>query len=295
MPLILLVVIGFILSRVLHVKNHDIGKLILYVLSPAITFKGFIEADLHENSIAMLPVVVFVLCCVISVIAHAIAKLLWQDGLERIAAFCAATGNTGFFGIPACTALIGQEALPIAVLVSFGITAYEISLGYYLVACTEETPRRAFIQMIRYPGLHAAYLGVFFNFLDISIPKFLFETVSLLAAGYTTLGMMIIGIGLAGLKTIKINVSFIAFTSIMKFAIWPIISIGFVKLDQYFWHIFETLEHKVLLIESLVPMAAVTIVHAYLRNIHPEQTAATIAISTFFSLIWLPIVLTWVV
>ena len=45
-----------------------------------------------------------------------------------------------------------------------------------------------------------------------------------------------------------------------------------------------------MLIESLTPMAAVTVVHATLRNIHPDRAAIAVALSTLFALVWLPVV-----
>ena len=51
--------------------------------------------------------------------------------------------------------------------------------------------------------------------------------------------------------------------------------------------------HGVLIIQSLVPMAAMTAVHASVQQMHPEKASLAVAISTLFALVWLPLGL-WV-
>lgn len=289
-PLYLLVAIGFALGRFLHVKSAEIGKLALFVLSPAVVFKGFYNARL-EGAMLALPFAVMALACVAALLAQPLAGRLWRDGRERIAAFTAATGNTGFFGIPACLTLIGPESLPYVVLVSFGFTAYENTLGYFIVARAEATLGGALLRVLRYPGLHACWLGLALNATGTRLPAYLPQTVDLLAGGFSAVGMMIVGLGLAGLTRLRLDLGFTAFGFAWKFLVWPAVAGAFVALDRAWLHAFPAVGHKVLLVESLVPMAAVTVVHATLRNIHPDRAAVAVATSTLFALVWLPIAL----
>ncbi|MBC7908078.1 MAG: AEC family transporter [Rhodospirillaceae bacterium] len=288
-PLYLLVAIGFAMGKFLHVKSAEIGKLTLFVLSPAVVFKGFYSAKL-EGAMLALPFAVMAAACVVALLAQPVAARLWRDGRERIASFTAATGNTGFFGIPACLALIGPESLPYVVLVSFGFTAYENSLGFFVVARAEASWGGALLRVLRYPGLHACWIGLLLNATQVKLPAYVPQTVDLLAGGFSALGMMIVGLGLAGITRLRLDMGFIAFTFAWKFLVWPALAVGFIALDRAWLHAFSTVGHKVLLVESLVPMAAVTVVHASLRNIHPDRAALAVAASTLFALVWLPVV-----
>jgi predicted permease len=288
-PLYLLVAIGFAMGKFLHVKSAEIGKLTLFVLSPAVVFKGFYSAKL-EGAMLALPFAVMAAACVVALLAQPLAGRLWRDGRERIASFTAATGNTGFFGIPACLALIGPESLPYVVLVSFGFTAYENSLGFFVVARAEASWGGALLRVLRYPGLHACWIGLLLNATQVKLPAYVPQTVDLLAGGFSALGMMIVGLGLAGITRLRLDLGFIAFTFAWKFLAWPALAVGFIALDRAWLHAFSTVGHKVLLVESLVPMAAVTVVHASLRNIHPDRAALAVAASTLFALVWLPVV-----
>lgn len=287
-PLYLLVAIGFALGRFLHVKSAEIGKLALFVLSPAVVFKGFYSAKL-EGAMLALPFGIMLTACAVAVLAQPLAGRLWSDGRERIASFGAATGNTGFFGIPACLALIGPDSLPYVVLVSFGFTAYENSVGFFVVARAEASWSGALMRVLRYPGLHACWLGLVLNATGVGLPAYVPQTVDLLAGGFSAVGMMIVGLGLASVSRIRLDVGFTAFAFAWKFLAWPALAAAFIAFDRAWLHAFSTIGHKVLLVESLVPMAAVTVVHATLRNIHPDRAAVAVAFSTLVALLWLPL------
>lgn len=288
-PLYLLVAIGFALGRFLGVKSQEIGKLSLYVLSPAVVFKGFYAAKL-QGAMLVLPFAILAAACLAAWIALPIASRFWSDGRERLSAFSVATGNTGFFGIPACLALIGPESLPYVVLVSFGFTAYENSVGFFIMSRGDATWTGALVRVLKYPGLHACWIGLTLNANQITLPGYIPQTVDLLAGGFSAVGMMIVGLGLAGLSRFRLDFGFIGFTFAWKFLVWPALAAAFIVLDRTWLHAFSNVGHQVLLIESLTPMAAVTVVHATLRNIHPDRAAVAVALSTLAALLWLPLV-----
>lgn len=288
-PLYLLMGIGFLLGRFCDVKGQDLGRLALFVLSPAVVFKGFVTADL-KGALLVLPFAVFGLCSLVALLTAPVAGGLWKDGRERIAAFTGGTGNTGFFGIPACLALVGPDALPYVVMVSFGATAYENSVGFYTVARAEASVIGAILRVLKYPGLHACWLGAALNLTGTRVPVPAMQAVELLSGGFVPVGMMIVGLGLAQVRSLRIDLGFTAFTFALKFALWPLLALGFIWADRTWLHVFGRVGHQVLLIESLVPLAAVTVVHASLRNIHPDRAAIAVAVSTLFALVWLPVV-----
>lgn len=291
LPIYILVALGWVAGRVLGVRSQEIGRILLFFLSPAVIFKGFAGVDLSSPIIA-LPFAIFIVAVAISVAAQGLASRLWRDGRERIAAFSAATGNTGYFGIPACLTLIGPEALPVVVMVTFGAVLYEVSVGYYLVMRSTASVREALRRVLAYPGLHAAWAGLLVNATGIPLPAVVGDTVNILTGAYSPLGMMIVGIGLASLIRGSFDAAFTGFMFAAKFLLWPGLALGFIALDRAALHLFDPLAHQVLLVESLVPMAAITVVHATLQGIAPEKASLAVGASTVFALLYLPLVLT---
>ncbi len=289
LPIYVLVALGFVAGRRLEVRSQEIGRILLFFLSPAVIFKGFYAADLGSAVLA-LPFAIFAIAVAISWAALRLGSRLWSDGRERIAAFSAATGNTGYFGIPACLILIGPEALPTVVMVTFGAILYEVSVGYYVVMRSRATAGEAIRRVLAYPGLHAAWAGLLLNALDVAVPPVVSETVNVLTGAYSPLGMMIVGIGLASLIRGSFDAVFTGFVFAAKFLLWPAIAFAFVAADRLWLGWFDATAHQVILVESLVPMAAITVVHATLQNIAPDKASLAVGASTVFALLYLPLV-----
>lgn len=285
-PLYALVALGLVGGRLFDIRSQDVGKILLYFLGPAVIFKGFYGA--RGEAMLVLPLGVFVLSTLLGLIALWLATRFWRDGRQNIAAFTAGTGNTGYFGIPACLSLIGPESFPYVVMFAFGAVAYEVSIGFYIVARSRATVRTALLRVVSYPGLHAAWLGLLLNGYGVRLPAYAVETVDFLAGGYSTLGMMIVGLGLATVKLGRPDIGFTLFAFIFKFAVWPAIIFAFVAADRAVFGLFGATAHQVLLIQSLVPLAALTVVHATIRQVHPDAAALAVGASTVFALFFLP-------
>lgn len=285
-PLYALVALGFVGGKLFDIRSQEIGKILLYFLGPAVIFKGFYQV--RSESLLMLPLGVFAVSTGLGFLALWVGRRLWHDGRQNIAAFTAGTGNTGYFGIPACLSLIGPEAFPYVVMFAFGATAYEVSFGFYIVARARATMRTALMRVLAYPGLHACWVGLLLNINGVRLPAYVGETVDFLAGGYSTLGMMIIGLGLASLRRGLPDIGFTAFAFLFKFLVWPVVVFAFVAADRAAFGLFNATAHQVLLIQSLVPLAAMTVVHATLRNVHPDTAALAVGASTLFALFYLP-------
>ena len=286
-PLYILVGLGILGGRLLGIGTAEVGKLLLYFFSPAVIFRGFYEADL-AGGITWLPFLTFGLSCLMGWAGLNLARRRWRDGPHRIVAFSCGTGNTGFFGIPATLSLLGPEALPYVVMAVFGSIAFEVSYGYYIVVRSRAGIREAGRRVFLFPGLHAAWLGLLCNSQSIGLPVVALDTVDFLTQGYSTLGMMLVGLGLTSLNLRRLDISWIAYTFTAKFLVWPALAILAVMLDRMFFGLFDTLAHQVLIIQSLVPMAAMTAVHASVQQIHPEKASLAVALSTLLALVWLP-------
>jgi predicted permease len=106
---------------------------------------------------------------------------------------------------------------------------------------------------------------------------------------YSVLGMMIVGMGLAGIQKTSFDLKFILASFTSKFIFWPIVVGLIVWADLAFFHIFNQEIHKVMLIMAIIPMAADTVVFSTKFNIHPEKASLTVMLSTLFTLIYIPI------
>jgi malate permease and related proteins len=101
---------------------------------------------------------------------------------------------------------------------------------------------------------------------------------------------MIIGMGLAGASWKSIDMSFISLTFLAKFICWPGLIALLIWVDRSSFRIFDTDIYHVLIIMSIVPLAANTVAIATELRTHPEKAAVAVLLSTIFALFYIPLI-----
>src|SRR5579883_2863076 len=95
LPLYTLVGVGYIAARFLAVKKTDISRLLIYVLTPAVSFGSIVSVHLSAAFLS-LPLLSFVLCTCIAGIILFVGKFIWHDGTANMLSVGIANGNFGF-------------------------------------------------------------------------------------------------------------------------------------------------------------------------------------------------------
>ncbi len=288
-PLYLLIAIGYIANKRLQVTKEGIARMLIYVFSTAVVFLGTTQAK-GNSELLLIPVIFFVIATVFCLLNYWVAKKFWQDGTEKIIAFAAGTGNTGYFGLPVCLAIVGDAALPIVALISIGQILYENTVGFYTLARASHSMKETIYKLLKLPSLYAFTAGLFLNFFNITPSPDAINFFNILKGGYVPLGMMIIGLSLAEIKMHHIDWKFSSLALFNKFLLYPALFFLLIYLDKQHLHLFNETVHLVLLIESLVPLASNTVSYATELKTHPEKVALAVTISTFIALFYIPAV-----
>ena len=135
-------------------------------------------------------------------------------------------------------------------------------------------------------------LGFTISLVDsFSIPEMFDDMLLNVRGAYATLGMMMIGIGLADIKEYKLDFKFIGASLIIKFLLWPLVALAFIALDKIFFHAYDPVVYKMLILFSAAPLAANNIVIATVLDLHPEKVAASVVLSTVFALFYVPLII----
>lgn len=280
--------LGYIAGKMINVARDTIAKLMLYIFVPLVIFNGIINTRL-DFSILSLPVITFVICCVLCLVFYWLARFLWHDSTKNLVAFSAGTGNTGYFGLPLALLLFDDQGEGIYIMAILGVTLYDNTLGFYMIARGVHTPKECLLKLIRLPSIYALFGGLLFNFLQIPFPDVFSEFMKHIKGAYTVLGMMIVGLGIAGLQHFKFDLRFLGVTFLAKFVVWPLVIAGVIALDMHFFGIFNHAIYQALTLLSFVPLAANMVIFASLMDIHPEKASAALLISTIVSIIYLPL------
>jgi predicted permease len=118
------------------------------------------------------------------------------------------------------------------------------------------------------------------------------ETLSVFALNmrgcFVTLGMLIIGVGLAASQTYKINVKFLSMILGAKFLAAPLTIMIFIEMDRHFLHLFNTDIYEAMLLISFAPPAVNTAIFATMHNAYPEEVSTGVLIGTLLALLYIP-------
>ncbi len=289
LPLYALIALGFIAGRMLKSNKETIANLLLYILSPFVVFHGVLTTTLDKSALS-LPVLFFVVCSLLSLAWFSIARGIWRDSTKNIFAYASATGNTGYFGIPVAIALFGEGVLGTMVLSILGFVLFENSLGFFLTARGNYTARESVIRLLRLPTIYAFFVGAAVNLSGAGLGADYMALALNMRGAFSVLGMMIIGMGLADIRTLKLDYTFFGLCLTAKFLVWPLIAAGIIALDSAFFHLYSPQTHQVIVLLSIVPMAANTVVLATALRAQPEKASLAVLISTLVALVFIPAV-----
>ena len=288
-PLYLIILLGYVAGRYLKAQKETVARLLIFIIAPAVIFNSVLTTKLSV-SVLSLPILFFSLCCLICLATFSIAKKIWSDPTKNILAFTSGTGNTGYFGLPVAIALFGPDIAGLVVISTLGFVLYENSLGFYITARGNHSAKESLKRVIKLPTIYAFLIGVIINLLGVKFGQGYFDFANLFRGAYSVLGMMLIGMGLASITDYKFDFKFIGATFLTKFIIWPLIISLIIFVDSNTIRLFNPEIYRVMILMSIVPLAANTVAFATELNAHPEKASMAVLISTIIALFYIPLI-----
>jgi malate permease and related proteins len=288
-PLYIVILLGYLAGKLLHVKKESIAPLLIYVIAPFVIFNGVTRAQIGLGTLS-LPVLFFILACLMCGVFYVLSSYIWKSSEKNIVAFTSGTGNTGYFGLPVAIAIFGSEIVPLIVLSVLGFVLFENTLGFYITARGNFTPKESFLKVLRLPTMYAFLAGLFVNLNGINLGKPYLDLATNFQGAYSTLGMMLIGLGIASIAKFEFDYKFITITFFAKFIAWSLIMAGVIFLDITYFHVYSVQIHQVMILMSVVPLAANTVALATELRTHPEKASMAVLLSTLFALFYIPLV-----
>lgn len=288
-PLYLIIFLGFIAGKYLNAKKETLASLLIYIIAPVIIFNGVVTTKINISSLS-LPVLFFLLACFSSIVFYKLAKYIWKDTTSNILGFTAGTGNTGYFGLPVAYAIFSQDLIGLVVLSILGFVLYENSLGFFITARGHHTVKESLMKVLKLPTIYAFFLGLLVNLSGVHLGQIYTDMISSFRGAYTILGMMIIGLGLSGITSYKLDIKFTGVTFLAKFLWWPLLIYGVIIADSQIFNLYDASIHKIMILMATVPLAANTVAFATELKAQPEKASMAVLLSTLFALFYIPLV-----
>jgi malate permease and related proteins len=272
----LLVAVGFIFAHWKKISLASVTEIIVYLGTPALVFTSLASRPLFAGDIAVLFSGVVIIFTVVGLLIR-LYFLVFQFR-SRGFALPALFMNAGNMGIPLALFAFGPPGMQRATLLFVIITFFQYSLGIYILS-----GRGHWGEIFRLPLIYATIAGLSFNLGQVRIPELLFEPLSLL--GQSTLPLMLVSLGyrLHDFRSLQWGHAFGgALLRIFGGFAAATIAVNLVGADG--------INRQVLLLYGSLPAAVINFILTEKYSQDPNLAASIVVLSTFFSVITIPVV-----
>ncbi len=290
LPLYVYMVLGYVGGRFLGMQRETVGALLLYFFYPVVYFDVIVTSRITPSTLS-LPLLFLVLCCGMCILFLSIGARAWKDPTKNILAQTAGTGNYAYFAIPVAAAILPQQAQALVVLSGVGFIAYENTLGFFVAARGNYSPSEALSKLARLPALYAAVAALAINYLHVEVSSTVLDAAGNFKGGFSVLGMMTIGLGLATIDVGKFRIdwTYVLLAFAARFLVWPVLLCCIVAADSYFIGFYSAEAHKVMILMSVIPLSANTIIYSIALGAEPEKVSVGVLLSTLVALVLIPL------
>lgn len=285
---LLSVIIGFLAGKYSKVERDSIAALLFYFISPIVFFAIPASTTLTLSALSI-TVVVLCISTLLSLFSYYFFGRYWHDHTRNIIALSAGTANVGYFMLPIASALFDDYTLSIYMMAVIGVNIFESTVGFYICARSFSSTSESILKVIKLPILNGFLLGCLFSFAGFTLPDFLDDFLYNMRGAFSILGMVMVGLALATLKTFEIDIKFTLATFASKFLFYPIGVNIFILLDRMLFGWYNEQHYNALRLLAMAPMAANIIVIANLQKFYPEKVATTVFLSLLFVVIYMPV------
>lgn len=275
-PVFMLIAAGFIFAHWKKISLASVTEIIVYLGTPSLVFSSLASKPLFAGDILILSSGIVIIFAGVGLLIRAYFALFGFE--SRGFALPALFMNAGNMGIPLAFFAFGQAGLQRATLMFVIITFLQYSLGIYILH-----GRGNWRESFRLPLIYAAVAGLLINLAQVKIPEILLQPVAML--GQATIPIMLISLGyrLHEVESLQwghaLGGAMVRIFGGFAAANIAVLAIGATGVNR-----------QVLLLYGALPAAVINFVLTEKYRQDPALAASIVVISTFISVLTIPIV-----
>jgi predicted permease len=262
-----------------------LNKVVLYVCLPASVLIYAPRLELGREVLAVAAVPWLLLVATVALVSLATRTLKLRPDEHAVLLLCVALGNTSFLGYPLVRALLGEDALPYAVIYDqFGAFLILSTFGLYVLARyggdAKPTPGLIARRIVAFPPFLALVFGL--TLMPEAPPAWIAGGLQRLADALLPLVVLAIGLSLQ-LKLPRDELKPLAVGLALKLAVMPLIALGLAPLLGL-----TAVQHDTVVLESAMPPMITAAALAISHRLAPGLAAAMVGYGILLSLATLP-------
>ncbi|QNK47459.1 AEC family transporter [Brevibacterium sp. PAMC23299] len=249
-------VIGYLIAKTNEITDESKQLLISIMINvaiPCIILDGAFKTKVGKELMSHL-IIIFIFSIIISLLSLLLGWIFarvfnYSPSNARKMAFIAGLGNTGFIGIPLCSAIFGPKGALLAAAFDTGVG---IVLFTVAIALLQENYRFSFatLKQLINPPIISIVIALFVIIAEIQPPAIIQQLNGMLANLATPLGMLYIGILIRMMLKQKgtMSISRLTVPILLKLIIFPILTIVVVVFTN-----FSMMMKQVIIIQVAMP------------------------------------------
>jgi predicted permease len=264
---------------------ETLNLVVLYVCLPAAVLIYVPRLHVDASLAGMIVTPWLLAVATVALVALASRAFGFRRDETAVVLLCVALGNTSFIGYPMVRALLGEQALPYAVVYDqFGTFVLLSTFGLYVLAKyggdAPPTARQILLRIAKFPPVWALLLGL--TVMPEQPPAWIAAALQKLADALLPLVMLAVGLSIQ-LKLPRDEVKPLATGLLLKLLVMPALAL---PLGMLFGMRGAMLQVNVL--ESAMPTMITAGALAIAHNLAPRLAAALVGYGILLSLATLP-------
>lgn len=282
LPILITAFVGYLFARKgKPVEGESLRILVSQIGTPALVFTALAKISISGETFALYALATF--CCLGAY--WALSQIMLRAvGLSRRTYLQPLMfGNTGNLGLPLALYACGQAGLGYASII-FAIT----SVGNFTIGQALAAGKANWKSLLGSPNLTAALLGVAAAELQIPIPEWLMNTLTLLGSIVVPMMLFMLGTSLAKIRVTTFQRAF--WLGLFRLAMGTSVAFAITALFG-----FHNEARTVMILLSSSPPAVYNYLFAIIWKTEPEEVASLVVVGTLISAFWIPVLLAFLV
>lgn len=291
--IIVMILIGVLSKKIGLLKEEDVetlNNIVINIALPCLIFKTLYGTDSSLiPQLSILTVYMLITSLIVGILTYSLLYFLgWDKRKIWTIVIVVVLGNTGFMGYPITQGIFGVDGLVRAVFCDCSTSIIFVVLSCILILVFDGDFRDALKKILTFLPLWAIALGIIFTMFNLPIGSVGSTVIGYLADATIPLIMISLGLSL-NLDGLKNHFKEVGLASFIKLIIYPLIGLGVMSL----LHI-TGFNHTIGFIEAAMSSAMLGLVLSVTHNLDWELSSGCIFTSAVFSLLTIPIFLTFI-
>ena len=279
-PILITAGIGYAWARSGQNYPTDfIARLVLNVGTPSLVLSTLSQAEIDKHAFGQIALACLLTTLVMGVIGLGLGRAMKQDWRVLVPAFL--FPNSGNMGLPVALYAFGEPGLALAVGFFLALAVVQFSLGL-LLSGSERSVKKLFIN----PIVISLALAIPLILFDLTLPRWLANTIELLGGMTIPLMLLTLGVSLASIRVGHLGSGLLQGALRILFGAGVGWGVGLALQ-------LEPLTLGVLVMQSAMPVAVFNYLLAVRAGRSPEQVASLVMCSTLLSFVTIPLLLAW--